>query len=76
MKTLHRLKQWKEMESRIDEVPHECDDPRCPGNINRIKLELYEITIKVLEEISCLYDLKYLLAPIIEKAKSIENGEL
>ena len=24
------------------EVPHECDDPKCPGNINRQKLEMFD----------------------------------
>lgn len=23
-------------------TPHECDDPRCPGNINRQKLEMFD----------------------------------
>lgn len=33
------------------EAPHECDDPKCPGNINRQKLELYDEMVKALQEI-------------------------
>jgi hypothetical protein len=23
-------------------APHECDDPQCPGNVNRLKLEAFD----------------------------------
>lgn len=30
-------------------VPHQCDDPACPGNINRQKLELFDELVNCLE---------------------------
>ena len=34
----------------IAEVPHECDDPKCPGNINRQKLEMFDEMLSALRE--------------------------
>ena len=32
------------------EVPHECDDPNCQGNINRQKLEMFDEMLSALRE--------------------------
>lgn len=46
-------------------VPHECDDPKCPGNINRQKLALYDEMERVLHETLkhgvCSHDIKEIL---------------
>lgn len=36
--------------AHIAEVPHECDDPKCPGNINRQKLEMFDEMLSALRE--------------------------
>jgi len=32
-------------------APHECDDPKCPGNINRIKLGLFDNMLAALKDL-------------------------
>lgn len=34
---------------RWREVPHDCDDPECPGNVNRQRLEAFEDMREALE---------------------------
>lgn len=38
------------LSNRYMEVPHECDDPKCPGNINRQKLEMFDEMLSTLRE--------------------------
>lgn len=30
----------------IDHAPHHCTDPKCPGNINRLKIEAFDKILK------------------------------
>ena len=75
---------------RYPEVPHECDDPKCPGNINRRIIENGENAIGLLKKIQeimpcpeCHYDLargqKHTenceLKSILDEAEKIERGE-
>lgn len=42
-------------------APHECDDPECPGNVNRRKLEAFDGLLTQFERIS-LIDQRGILA--------------
>lgn len=33
------------------EVPHKCDDPRCPGNANRLKLAAFDELLEALKDL-------------------------
>lgn len=67
-----------ELLSRIAEVPHECDDPECPGNINRQKLAMFDemiIRLKICEEIlrdEMYYQSANNVQEIIERAEAIK----
>ena len=47
--------QWKKeiddltLMSHARSIPHQCDDPACPGNIIRQKLELFNELVECLE---------------------------
>lgn len=34
------------LQNRAIQVSHQCDDPACPGNINKQKLELFDRLMK------------------------------
>ncbi len=36
---------------RTTEVPHECADPICPGNVNRLKLEAVDDLLSALDDV-------------------------
>ena len=38
----------KKLMNNYGAVPHHCNDPKCPGNINRQKLELFDDMVKLL----------------------------
>ena len=40
----------RELLGMIASAPHECDDPKCPGNINRQKLEMFDEMLSALRE--------------------------
>lgn len=42
--------------ARVLEIPHECDDPLCPGNINRQKMNLFNAMLAILERIDAGLD--------------------
>ena len=40
-------------------APHECDDPNCPGNINRLRLEAFDDLLEACQKL-LYYALEYL----------------
>lgn len=36
-------------------APHECDDPKCPGNVNRLKLKAFEELKAALKKVDWTY---------------------
>lgn len=59
-------------------APHECDDPKCPGNINRRKLELYPEMMAIINDINNGWGVQESIARRmisgIVKAEAIEKG--
>lgn len=56
--------------------PHECDDPKCPGNVNRVKLEMFDeivdhliqnIKHNIKNYIGCNFDCKKCIVGGIKK---------
>ena len=47
----HTPMQIREMDGNFVETPHTCDDPACPGNINRQKLEMFDEMFELLIQI-------------------------
>ena len=82
----HTPMQIREMDGNFVETPHTCDDPACPGNINRQKLEMFDEMSELLLHLYVNYELPYGMMDIetkskfkntIERAKEIqEEGEL
>jgi hypothetical protein len=48
-------------------APHECDDPKCPGNVNRMKLELLD---KIIAETGILPFQNAFMGGYIAKSRS------
>ena len=40
------------MAAKLDEVPHHCTDPKCPGNINRLKIEAFDEIMEIGPDLS------------------------
>jgi hypothetical protein len=57
-------------------APHECDDLKCPGNVNRMKLELLDKIICDLKEYFIVNGVQGSidLCDDIAKAEAIEKG--
>ena len=64
-------------------APHECDDPKCPGNINRKKLAIYDGIVKSLIEYTnetarggiISLGMAMRAHNFLEQAEAIERGE-
>ena len=54
-------------------APHECDDPKCPGNINRKRLELYHDFVEACLTCNNMEDGYGLIAGFMDKAEEIEH---
>ena len=79
----HTPMQIREMDGNFVETPHTCDDPACPGNINRQKLEMFDEMYKFIQAFSILVSaweypsLHEESIDIVNRAKEIqEEGEL
>ena len=49
-KIVHGTCEGDKLRERYKEVPHYCDDPKCPGNINRQKLEIFQELVKIMDK--------------------------
>ena len=74
----------RELKSRYLEVPHECDNPECPGNKTRRKLANHDWLVAEMEKPENKYDevnyrrifkLLYIFLTEAEKIEEADNGE-
>jgi len=74
----HTPMQIREMDGNFVETPHTCDDPACPGNINRQKLEMFDEMFELLIQID-LWGMcprkKIASINLIGRAKKIQEAD-